>query len=57
MNITLPDHIRAQWPYAPRFAQVNGWRMHYIDEGPGDPIVLLGIGDAQGTADACRGPA
>jgi pimeloyl-ACP methyl ester carboxylesterase len=37
----LPDHIRAQWPYAARFARVNGWRMHYIDEGEGDPIVLL----------------
>src|SRR5690349_4314587 len=41
MNIALPDPIRAQWPYAPRFARVNGWRMHYIDEGAGDPIVLL----------------
>jgi pimeloyl-ACP methyl ester carboxylesterase len=38
---TLPAHIRAQWPYAPRFARVNGWRMHYVDEGAGDPIVLL----------------
>lgn len=37
----LPDHIRAQWPYQPRFVSVNGWRMHYIDEGQGDPIVLL----------------
>jgi pimeloyl-ACP methyl ester carboxylesterase len=41
MNIALPDSIRAQWPYAPRFVRVNGWRMHYIDEGAGDPIVLL----------------
>lgn len=38
---TLPASIRAQWPYQPRFAQVNGWRMHYIDEGTGDPVVLL----------------
>lgn len=37
---TSPE-IRAQWPYAPRFARVNGWRMHYIDEGEGDPVVLL----------------
>src|SRR5437868_14560644 len=37
----LPDHIRAQWPYRPRFARVNGWRMHYVDEGAGDPVVLL----------------
>jgi pimeloyl-ACP methyl ester carboxylesterase len=37
----LPAGIRAQWPYAPRFARVNGWRMHYVDEGEGDPVVLL----------------
>ena len=30
-----------QWPYEPRFKRVNGWRMHYIDEGTGDPVVLL----------------
>ncbi len=37
----IPPEARAQWPYAPRHAQVNGWRMHYIDEGEGDPVVLL----------------
>jgi len=37
----LPEQIRAQWPYAPHFARVNGWRMHYVDEGAGDPVVLL----------------
>src|SRR5262249_52599856 len=37
----LPDAIRAQWPYRPRFMRVNGCRMHYIDEGAGDPVVLL----------------
>jgi haloalkane dehalogenase len=37
----LPAAIRAQWPYQSRFARVNGWRMHYIDEGQGDPVVLL----------------
>ena len=47
----LPDHVRAAWPWQPRFARVNGWRMHYVDEGggdrqragegPRDPIVLL----------------
>jgi pimeloyl-ACP methyl ester carboxylesterase len=24
-----------------KFKQVNGWRMHYVDEGTGDPVVLL----------------
>ncbi|MBL8533807.1 MAG: alpha/beta fold hydrolase [Betaproteobacteria bacterium] len=37
----LPDHIRSQWPFTPRFARVNGCRMHYVDEGAGDPVVLL----------------
>ena len=30
-----------EWPFAPRYARVNGWRMHYVDEGDGEPIVLL----------------
>ena len=30
-----------EWPYEPKFRRVNGWRMHYIDEGAGDPVVLL----------------
>jgi len=38
---TLPEAIRALWTYRPRYANVNGWRMHYIDEGEGDPVVLL----------------
>src|ERR1700751_2047253 len=37
----LPPAIRQQWPYAPRSVRVNGWRMHYVDEGTGDPVVLL----------------
>lgn len=37
----LHEDIRAKWPFAPRYADVNGWRMHYIDEGEGDPVVLL----------------
>ncbi|HUB14380.1 MAG TPA: alpha/beta fold hydrolase [Acetobacteraceae bacterium] len=40
-NAALPDAIRRQWPFTPRYARVNGWRMHYVDEGRGDPIVLL----------------
>jgi pimeloyl-ACP methyl ester carboxylesterase len=36
-----PNPAHAPWPYEPHFARVNGWRMHYIDEGHGDPVVLL----------------
>src|SRR6476660_10543841 len=39
--IALPESVRAQWPYRPRFVRVNGWRMHYVDEGAGDPVILL----------------
>ena len=40
-GLDLPAFVRDKWPYAPRFARVNGWRMHYVDEGKGDPVVLL----------------
>mgnify|MGYP001425624905 CR=1 FL=1 len=29
------------WPYETRHARVNGWRMAYIDEGEGKPVLLL----------------
>jgi haloalkane dehalogenase len=34
----LPD-----WPYAPRYVEVGGVRVHYVDEGPRDmaPVLLL----------------
>ena len=35
------EGFRAQWPFAPRYARVNGCRMHYVDEGEGDPVLLL----------------
>ncbi|MBO6557969.1 MAG: alpha/beta fold hydrolase [Pseudomonadales bacterium] len=37
-----PD-IHRMYPYASNFANVNGWRMHYVDEGPVDapPVLLL----------------
>jgi haloalkane dehalogenase len=41
MTIAIPGSARAAWPWAPRFARVNGRRMHYIDEGSGPPVLLL----------------
>lgn len=29
------------WPFEARFAEVPGGRMHYVDEGAGDPVVLV----------------
>ncbi len=46
MTRTIQDlgpQIAMRYPYQSRFANVNGWRMHYIDEGPPDapPVLLL----------------
>ena len=30
-----------QWPYEPRYVEQDGLRMHYVDEGAGDPVLLL----------------
>ena len=37
-----PD-IAARYPYRSNFIGVNGWQMHYVDEGPrdGTPVLLL----------------
>jgi haloalkane dehalogenase len=29
------------WPFEPRFFEVGGQRLHYVDEGDGRPVVLL----------------
>jgi len=29
------------WPYAPHFSTAAGFRMHYVDEGRGEPIICL----------------
>jgi haloalkane dehalogenase len=29
------------WPYEPRYVEQAGLRMHYVEEGAGDPILLL----------------
>jgi hypothetical protein len=37
-----PKHfVYEEWSYEPRFNCVNGWRIHYVDEGAGEPVVLL----------------
>ena len=33
---TLPD-----WPYEPRYVDIDGLRMAYVDEGPRDGSTLL----------------
>jgi haloalkane dehalogenase len=33
--------FRHLYPFTSRFAQVNGHRMHYVEEGAGEPVVML----------------
>lgn len=37
----LPGEISHQYPYESKFLTVNGWRMHYIDEGPRAAAAVL----------------
>lgn len=35
------DEISADFPFAPRFVEVRGSRIHYVDEGAGAPVLFL----------------
>jgi pimeloyl-ACP methyl ester carboxylesterase len=35
------ENFGGTWPFAPHYFSGNGFRMHYVDEGQGDPIVCL----------------
>jgi haloalkane dehalogenase len=39
----IPEHedFAGTWPFAPHYFNGNGFRMHYVDEGDGQPIVAL----------------
>lgn len=39
----LPDAVKAIFPYEPKWAEVAGYRLHYVDEGPrnAEAIVLM----------------
>lgn len=39
----IPDHedFDGTWPFAPHYFDGNGFRMHYVDEGSGEPIIAL----------------
>jgi haloalkane dehalogenase len=36
-----PERISSDYPFAPHYVDVFGSRMHYIDEGAGDPVLLV----------------
>lgn len=35
------NNISPDFPFESKFVEVNGYKMHYIDEGQGDPILFL----------------
>ena len=39
----IPEHetFDGTWPFKPHFSTAPGFRMHYVDEGEGEPIVML----------------
>ena len=39
----LPPAIRDHFPFTSRYVQINGQRMHYVDEGAGEPVLSLHI--------------
>ena len=36
-----PDHFRALYPFESHYLRVGGHRYHYVDEGSGDPVVMV----------------
>lgn len=36
----VPFHA-PQYPFTGRYAEIGGFRLHYLDEGAGDPVVML----------------
>ena len=40
-RIAADETFDGTWPFEPHFYSANGFEQHYVDEGEGDPIVLL----------------
>ena len=40
-RITADETFEGTWPFSPYFYHGNGFQQHYVDEGEGEPIVLL----------------
>ncbi|MGR3874588.1 alpha/beta fold hydrolase [Streptomyces graminifolii] len=39
--IDAKETFGGTWPFAPHYFEGNGFPMHYVDEGQGEPVVLL----------------
>src|SRR4030081_3842753 len=40
-GIPAGETFDGTFPFAPHFSETAGFRMHYVDEGSGDPIILI----------------
>ena len=40
-GIPAGETFDGTFPFAPHFSDAAGFRMHYVDEGSGDPIILI----------------
>jgi pimeloyl-ACP methyl ester carboxylesterase len=40
-GIPAGETFDGTFPFAPHFSDAGGFRMHYVDEGSGDPIILI----------------
>ena len=41
MTDARPDWLKRQFPFAPHYLDLGGYRMHYVDEGRGPAVVML----------------
>ena len=41
MMITEHETFDGTWPFKPHFGTASGFRMHYVDEGEGEPLIML----------------
>lgn len=39
--VTLPPFVQAQYPFQSRWFDRSGHKLHYLDEGQGDPVVMV----------------
>ncbi len=35
------ETFNGTFPFKPNFQEINGFRMHYVDEGKGEPVICL----------------
>jgi haloalkane dehalogenase len=40
-RVTTTEGFETEYPFIPRFLNINGHRLHYLDEGKGSPVVMV----------------